>query len=65
MLSLSLSPQGNSTVQFNSTSSTLHLQSRGSAVENIYQIDGGTSSSEYEYCPWGLDDEELCTTNMK
>ncbi|XP_051793700.1 hepatitis A virus cellular receptor 1 homolog [Acanthochromis polyacanthus] len=33
--------------QFNPSSSTLQLHSRGSAVENIYQIDGG----DYEYCP--------------
>nr|XP_020479995.1 hepatitis A virus cellular receptor 1 homolog isoform X1 [Monopterus albus] len=36
---------------FNSPSSTLHLQSRGSAVENIYQIDGGANGGEYDYCP--------------
>ncbi|XP_059208434.1 T-cell immunoglobulin and mucin domain-containing protein 4-like [Centropristis striata] len=43
--------QVNSTVRFSTTSSNLHLQSRGSAVENIYQIDGGVDGSEYEYCP--------------
>ncbi|XP_078121791.1 hepatitis A virus cellular receptor 1 homolog [Sander vitreus] len=43
--------QVNSLVLFNSTSPTLHLQSRGSAVENIYQIDGGGDGGEYEYCP--------------
>ncbi|GAA6228308.1 hepatitis A virus cellular receptor 1 isoform X3 [Lates japonicus] len=42
-----------SSVQF---STTLQLQSRGSAVENIYQIDeggdgGGDRGGEYEYCP--------------
>ncbi|XP_026213334.1 hepatitis A virus cellular receptor 1 homolog [Anabas testudineus] len=44
-------PQVISRVQFSSSSSTLELQSRGSAVENIYQIDGAASASEYEYCP--------------
>ncbi|XP_060911773.1 hepatitis A virus cellular receptor 1 isoform X2 [Labrus mixtus] len=39
--------QVSSTVEFNQTSSTLQLHRRGSAVENIYQLDGG----EYEYCP--------------
>ncbi|TDH05128.1 hypothetical protein EPR50_G00140280 [Perca flavescens] len=43
--------QFNSSVLFNSTSSTLHLHSQGSAVENIYQIDGGGDGGEYEYCP--------------
>ncbi|KAM3601689.1 uncharacterized protein V6R79_016862 [Siganus canaliculatus] len=38
-------------VQFSSTSSSLHLHSRSSAVENIYQIDGGVDEGEYEYCP--------------
>ncbi|XP_023121040.2 hepatitis A virus cellular receptor 1 homolog [Amphiprion ocellaris] len=33
--------------QFSPSSSTLQLHSRGSTVENIYQIDGG----DYEYCP--------------
>lgn len=58
ILSLSFRPQQqqqvNSSVLFNSISSTLHLQSRGSAVENIYQIDGGGDGGEYEYCPWAL-----------
>ncbi|XP_040006346.1 hepatitis A virus cellular receptor 1 isoform X2 [Xiphias gladius] len=40
-----------SSVQFSSTLSTLQLQSRGSAVENIYQIDGGADGDEYESCP--------------
>ncbi|XP_070774139.1 hepatitis A virus cellular receptor 1 homolog [Enoplosus armatus] len=40
-----------SSVQFGPTSSTLQLHSRGSAVENIYQIDGGGDGGEYEYCP--------------
>ncbi|XP_067465148.1 T-cell immunoglobulin and mucin domain-containing protein 4-like isoform X2 [Thunnus thynnus] len=41
-----------SSVQFRSTSTTLQLQSRGSAVENIYQIDGdGDGSGDYELCP--------------
>ncbi|XP_020488899.2 hepatitis A virus cellular receptor 1 isoform X1 [Labrus bergylta] len=39
--------QVSSTVEFNQSSSTLQLHRRGSAVENIYQLDGG----EYEYCP--------------
>ncbi|KAM6983559.1 uncharacterized protein LKV04_011509 isoform 2-T2 [Tautogolabrus adspersus] len=39
--------QVSSTVRFSLTSSTLQLHRRGSAVENIYQLDGG----EYEYCP--------------
>ncbi|XP_047463600.1 hepatitis A virus cellular receptor 1 homolog isoform X2 [Mugil cephalus] len=44
--------QVGTSVQFTSTSSTLHLHSRGSAVENIYQIDeGGDRGGEYEYCP--------------
>lgn len=41
-----------SSVQFRSTSTTLQLQSRGSAVENIYQIDGdGDGGGDYELCP--------------
>lgn len=56
VLILSFSPQQqqNSSDQFNPTSSTLQLHSRGSAVENIYQIDGGGDGGEYEYCPWAL-----------
>ncbi|XP_040907944.1 hepatitis A virus cellular receptor 1 homolog isoform X2 [Toxotes jaculatrix] len=40
-----------SSVLFSSTLSTLQLQSRGSAVDNIYQIDGGGDGGEYELCP--------------
>ncbi|KAK2827997.1 hypothetical protein Q5P01_019031 [Channa striata] len=43
--------QVNGTVRFSSTSSTLQLHHRISAVENIYQIDGGGVGGEYEYCP--------------
>ncbi|KAA8586637.1 T-cell immunoglobulin and mucin domain-containing protein 4 isoform X2 [Etheostoma spectabile] len=43
--------QVNSSVLFSSTASTLHLQSGGLAVENIYQIDGGGDGGEYESCP--------------
>ncbi|XP_029028575.1 T-cell immunoglobulin and mucin domain-containing protein 4-like [Betta splendens] len=43
-------PQVNTTIQFTSTLSTLHLQSRGSVVDNIYQIDESTAC-DYEYCP--------------
>ncbi|XP_044079258.1 uncharacterized protein LOC122888642 isoform X2 [Siniperca chuatsi] len=43
--------QVSSSVRFGPTSSTLQLHSRGSAVENIYQIDGGGDGGEYEYCP--------------
>ncbi|KAM8741144.1 uncharacterized protein AB9X84_018634 isoform 3-T3 [Acanthopagrus schlegelii] len=43
--------QGNSWAQFNSTSSSLHLHRSSSAVENVYQIDGGADGGEYEYCP--------------
>ncbi|XP_049447826.1 T-cell immunoglobulin and mucin domain-containing protein 4-like [Epinephelus fuscoguttatus] len=40
-----------SSVQYSATSSSLQLQSRSLAVENIYQIEGGLDGSEYEYCP--------------
>ncbi|XP_041808509.1 T-cell immunoglobulin and mucin domain-containing protein 4-like isoform X2 [Chelmon rostratus] len=40
-----------SSARFSSTASTLQLHSRGSAVENIYQIDGGGDGGEYEFCP--------------
>ncbi|XP_060941393.1 T-cell immunoglobulin and mucin domain-containing protein 4-like [Limanda limanda] len=40
--------QLNSSIQF---SSTLQLQSRDSAVENIYQIEEGVARGVYEYCP--------------
>ncbi|XP_034746195.1 hepatitis A virus cellular receptor 1 homolog [Etheostoma cragini] len=43
--------QVTSSVMFSSTASTLHLQSQGLAVENIYQIDGGGDGGEYESCP--------------
>uniref|UniRef100_UPI0037E83DE8 hepatitis A virus cellular receptor 1 homolog isoform X2 n=1 Tax=Semicossyphus pulcher TaxID=241346 RepID=UPI0037E83DE8 len=42
--------QTDSPVVFSSTSSTLQLHRRESAVDNIYQIDGG-DGGEYEYCP--------------
>ncbi len=44
--------QFSSSVQFNSTSSTLQLHRQNSAVNNIYEIDGEVSGGEYEYCPW-------------
>ncbi|XP_062261611.1 T-cell immunoglobulin and mucin domain-containing protein 4-like isoform X2 [Platichthys flesus] len=40
--------QLNTSVQF---SSTLQLQSRDSAVENVYQIEEGVARDVYEYCP--------------
>ncbi|XP_053297118.1 T-cell immunoglobulin and mucin domain-containing protein 4 isoform X3 [Pleuronectes platessa] len=40
--------QLNTSIQF---SSTLQLQSRDSAVENIYQIEEGVARDVYEYCP--------------
>ncbi|XP_070838903.1 T-cell immunoglobulin and mucin domain-containing protein 4-like isoform X2 [Chaetodon trifascialis] len=40
-----------SSARFSSTASTLQLHSRGSVVENIYQIDGGGDGGEYEFCP--------------
>ncbi|XP_036975040.1 uncharacterized protein LOC119031032 isoform X1 [Acanthopagrus latus] len=43
--------QGNSWAWFNSTSSSLHIHRSSSAVENVYQIDGGGDGGEYEYCP--------------
>ncbi|XP_030294295.1 hepatitis A virus cellular receptor 1 homolog isoform X2 [Sparus aurata] len=43
--------QVNSWAQFTSTSSSLHLHRQSSAVENVYQIDGGGDGGEYEYCP--------------
>ncbi|XP_054902663.1 hepatitis A virus cellular receptor 1 homolog [Poeciliopsis prolifica] len=39
-------------VQISSTSSTLQLHQRASAVENIYQIDGAAEGGgDYEFCP--------------
>ncbi|XP_032432766.1 hepatitis A virus cellular receptor 1 homolog isoform X3 [Xiphophorus hellerii] len=39
-------------VQFSSTSSTLQLHQRASAVENVYQIDGAADrGGDYEFCP--------------
>nr|XP_046266399.1 hepatitis A virus cellular receptor 1 homolog isoform X2 [Scatophagus argus] len=43
--------QVNPSIHFSSTSSTLHLHSRSSAVENIYEIGGGGEGGEYERCP--------------
>ncbi|KAM9348485.1 uncharacterized protein ABDE67_010520 [Symphorus nematophorus] len=43
--------QVQSSHQFSSTSSTLQLHRRGSAVENVYQIDEGEDRGEYEFCP--------------
>ncbi|XP_029957333.1 hepatitis A virus cellular receptor 1 isoform X2 [Salarias fasciatus] len=40
-------PRGAGSVGFSSTSSSLQLHSRSSAVDNIYQMDEG----EYDYCP--------------
>lgn len=52
---LSSSPQQqqrvSSVVQFISLSPTLHLQTRSSGVENIYQIDEDGNEENYEYCP--------------
>ncbi|XP_030010139.1 hepatitis A virus cellular receptor 1 homolog isoform X2 [Sphaeramia orbicularis] len=44
---ISQQQQVNTTVQFSATTSALQLRRQSSAVENIYQIDGG----EYESCP--------------
>ncbi|KAM6912107.1 hepatitis A virus cellular receptor 2 homolog [Lycodopsis pacificus] len=43
--------QVHGSVRFRSPESGLQLQSRESAVENIYQIGDGGDGGEYEYCP--------------